>query len=219
MENGKSIIIKGVIPDERIDNGRVGVDHEVWMINCQDEPPKWDRWFQLHGLKHILTKHGSNELLRLANLSLDRPVYLYPTQIERWDSFWEEELPGMTGRDYGSPPKHNFKEFPIKQMCGHWGIRYFTGSFALLVAYALWLHVNYPTIPTSVDSIEFAGTNLWPDPKHPQYVDEHWAVPCIEFWLSKAHCAGIKIYPDSQVTGIMHDVWGGLYGYEKGGNE
>lgn len=208
---GKQIIIKGVIPDERVDNGRVGVDHEVWMINCQDEPPKWDRWFQLHGLQHIWDKHGTLELVRLAGMSHQKPVYLYPNQRERWPSFFTAEL-----KYKKDPPHHNFQEFPIEQMCDHWGIRYFTGSFALLVAYATWLHIN-GILP--VESIEFAGTNLWPDPKHPQYPDEHWAVPCIEFWLSKAHSEGIRVFPDWQVTGIMHDVWHGLYGYEAGGNE
>jgi hypothetical protein len=207
---GKSIIIKGVIPDERTDQGRIGVDQEVWMINCQPEPPRWDRWFQLHGLGHIHSKHGSRELARLAQMSMQKPVYLYPTQRDKWQDFF------LYGLGKSEEPQHNFQEFPIEQMCAHWGIRYFTGSFALLVAFATWLHINGSI---HVDSIEFAGTNLWPDPKHPQYPDEHWAVPCVEFWLSKAHSEGIRIYPDSQITAIMHDVWGGLYGYEAGGNE
>jgi hypothetical protein len=212
---GKAIIIKGVIPDERIDTGRVGVDQEVWMINCQNEPPKWDRWFQLHGLEHIWKKHGTLELQRLAQMSIDKPVYMYPTQIGRWGTFFTQELKTLEGKAKEAP-HHNFREFPIEQMCDHWGIRYFTGSFALLVAHATWLHLH---ATQHIESIEFAGTDLWADPKHPQYPDEAWAISCTEFWLSKAHSAGIKIYPDSQVTGIMHDVWGGLYGYEAGGNE
>jgi len=208
---GKAIIIKGVLPDERISNGRVGVDQEVWMINCQTPPPKWDRWFQLHGLGHIWDKHGVGNLRDLAQMSLQKSVYLYPTQIERWEYFFKQEL-----HYRGDIPHHNFKEFPIEQMCDYWGIRYFTGSFALLVAFATWQHIN---TAMSIESIEFAGVDLWPTPRKPQYPDEQWAISCTEFWLSKAHSEGIKIYPDSQITGIMHDVWGGLYGLEAGGNE
>lgn len=215
---GKSIIIGGCIPDDRVQNGRIGIDQELWLMGHQpydNDPPKWDRWFQLYGLGHIASEHGFNDLVKLAVRSLEKPVYLYPVQIAGWEAFWDEAVASHInlipflenmGLDMEyCPPRHNFLPFPIEEMCEHFSIRYFTGPYALLTAFVVWL-VDKGRL--NADSIGFSGTNLWPDPKHPQYLDEHWAIPCLEYWLGIAHTRGIRCYPDTQITGIMHDVWG-----------
>jgi hypothetical protein len=199
------LIIKGVIPDQRIDSGAYpDRDQDLWQINYQPEALGCTAWFQLHGLDHIHSKHGVGNLDELAERSFRMPVFLYPTQVDRWNNWYMAR--------YGiHAPRHNFRPFPIEAMAAHFKTRYFTGSYALLIAFALYLG-QYTTI-------DFAGTDFWANPRLPQYPDEHWAVPCIEFWMGIAHAYGVTIWPDSEKTSIMYDPWGGVYGYEAGGNE
>jgi hypothetical protein len=192
------LFIKGVIPDNTpIPRG------DLWQINSQEERDDCTAWFQLHGLDHIWDKHGLDNLKDLAERSFRMPVYLYGTQVDRWSEWWTEGT-------FNAPPEHKFLRFPIETLCSIYRTRYFTGSYALLIAFAMYLN--------RYDSIDFLGTDFWPEPKRPQYPDEHWAVSCIEYWIGRAEAQGIQVYADAKKTALKHDVWGGIYGYEAGGH-
>lgn len=210
----RRLLIKGVLPDDMVDNGRIPNDMDVWCINSQDEPPIWNAWFQLHGLGHIYEKHGLSGLYTLARMSRDKPVYLYGTQVDKWNK-WHMVEKGSVA------PAHDFQSFPIESICKHFKTRYFTGSFSLLLAYAIYISdelvQTYQGHNAKYSDIYWAGVDLWPNPRRPQYVDEHWAVPCIEYWCGVAIAHGIKVHNSPNNTGIQHDVWGGIYGYEAGG--
>lgn len=96
--------------------------YEVWAINNSWDPPRWDRWFQLHGVGYMLHAHGSRYLkwLRTVSEHYGKKVYVFPE--------WRDHIPGSVG-------------FPANDLVKRFG-DYFTGSFAWLVAYAHWRGAN-----------------------------------------------------------------------------
>ena len=90
-------------------------DHEVWVINGPEFPPRWDRLFQLHGLEHITRKHKAGFLRKLGGI--EPPQRLI-----------------MTGRP---DDPANAEPYPLGPVVDDCGRRYLTNSFALAVALAV----------------------------------------------------------------------------------
>lgn len=51
-------------------------DAEVWVVNGPRTPPRWDRFFQLHGLDHLEHKHGSGFVDWLALIRPPKRLYM-----------------------------------------------------------------------------------------------------------------------------------------------
>jgi len=199
----KSVIIKACLPDSRIERGFVSSDQEIWCINKQPViPVRWDRWFQLHSWGHMLSRHGIEYICWLS--SLDKPVYLFEEQIDKWEGFMSDlEL------DYSSYPAQ-FKPYPVEEAIKLGGRAYLTGSFAYLIAFA---------ILEGFEEIEFAGTDLLYS-VGPHSPSESWAIPCMEYWLGIAHAKGIRVR-EPIPNGIFMNPWEdlaetheGLYGLD-----
>lgn len=88
-------------------------DHEVWVINGPDLPPRWDRLFQLHGIDHIRRKHAKLAD-RLPSIGGGRLV--------------------MTGR---ADDPTNAATYLLDAVLASCPRRYLTNSFALCIALAI----------------------------------------------------------------------------------
>jgi hypothetical protein len=126
-----------------------GIEHEVWSIN--DCPNVGARHFQLHGLRHMRERHGTEYFLWLS--SLEAPVYFFPEQLGAWPSRMTEF--GL----HGLPRPMQAAEFPWGALVDHYG-QYFTGSFPWLIAFAMWRH---ETGVERIEELRLVGVNFSQD--------------------------------------------------------
>lgn len=92
--------------------------YEVWAMNNAWEPERWDRWFQLHGIEHMMEAHGITYirwLQTVARYHHSKKVYVFESELHHF--------PGAV-------------VFPLERLIDEFG-DYFTGSFAYLLAFAL----------------------------------------------------------------------------------
>ena len=158
-------------------------DFEVWCMNASYEPERWTRWFQLHGPQWMMFADGPQYIRWLKTVAehyTSKTVYVFDK--------WLEDFPGA-------------HEFPLNDLISAFG-RYFTGSFAYLTAFAIFLGAK----EIQYDAIGLRGGA------------EAWAIPCVDYYLGIAHDRNIKIVLHGPNAGLL-DERGGLYGYEKWGNE
>lgn len=119
MKKRDGVIIFGVLrqQDYPIQAPIDDESYDVWAMNASWEPERWDRWFQLHGIEHMLTAHDIEYfrwLQTVACFHTTKKVYV-----------WESELHHFPGA----------VPFPLEDLVREFG-DYFTGSFAYLVALA-----------------------------------------------------------------------------------
>jgi hypothetical protein len=141
------VAILGVIRDPAELNDSILDDAglEIWCINSSYEPPRWDRWFQLHGPRWMQFAHGPRYLRWLSYAAAHRRVYVYPQ--------YADVFPGAA-------------PFPVEDIAKEFGTRYLTGSFSLLTAFALYLgarEIHYDAIGVygSGEQWQAECTNYW----------------------------------------------------------
>jgi len=171
-------------------------DFEIWGINeayaaknlAPDGTPymkRWDRWFQLHPYWDFTRKHNFNDpghwdWLRNADnrRRTDFPIYML------------EEFPEVPGS----------VRYPLTEILAEFGpnVRYFTSTFAYMMALAIWM---------GFEEIHLYGFEMSSEEEY-----RHQKA-CAEFWIGIAIGRGIKVVlPDGcRLLGQMTQ----LYGYEK----
>jgi hypothetical protein len=148
----KTLYIKGCLPSPELADAVLLEGDEVWTINVQPLPLEKPitRHFSLHGLEHELESHGRKYLLWLSKSAA--PVYLFRDQIPLWD--------GITYESGGLLPRPaDVRAFPLASIeeALLTPRRYFTGSFAYLLAYALYCDFD----AVHIVGVAFSDSGLW----------------------------------------------------------
>lgn len=220
---------------------------KVWGMNDQRNQSWWKDykswhphitlgWFQLHGLGHMVEAHGNDYMTWLSEL--DCPVYMFEPQIRRWPSY--DVMAHLPAPKYARP-------YPTTRAVQLAGRRYITNTFSYQIALAIIqgaTHIHITGLSLNGDKAQLwksrrRAAELLPqinlDPTDPDWEntdsdeidhivsdllgqgagEESWAIPNIEFWIGIAKGRGVEVTVDGGQ--LFHDKWGGLYGYEAGG--
>lgn len=164
-------------------------DAEVWVVNGPRLPPRWDRLFQLHGLDHLIHKHGWRFVEALAAIEPPRRLYMtrtYPEPSPYPGRDAEAELVEWRRREAAFtnvfvPAIPAAERFPIERLKAAAG-DYFTNTFPMLIAFA---------VMEGFKEIILDGV-MWSGGPAQWGAGEGWAVPCIEYHLGRAAALGVS---------------------------
>ena len=182
------LYIKGCIPVPELDDSALDLipGDEIWTLNNGITPlpgiiplPRVaNRHFSLHGLRYELKCHGREYLEWLSATKAD--VYLWEKQIALWDE--------VTTESGGLLPRpENLFAFPIAflRSAHTYGLTwrtYYTGSFAYMLAYVLYLnnqrHLRFKEV--HITGVAFSDSALWDSRKWSADWLEHIAKEAIK---------------------------------------
>lgn len=235
----KEVYIKGCDPAPELEHA--SPDAEIWALNSQrkNPPPRASKWFQLHGLWHMLERHGPDYFAWMSQWPT--PLYMFDAQIERWPGFVEAN--GMGGLLLPA----EIRPFPADLTCHpKFGGMYKTNTIDWLMALAM---------VDGFERIHLVGLNysiadLWASRRQaaewleegedfplgggeelPKVIadlrgacvgdvagDESWARCSIEYYIGLAQGMGIKV-TWNEGSGLFVNHHGGRYGLDCAGNE
>lgn len=138
-------------------------DHEVWVVNGPALPARWHRLYQLHGLDHIRRKHPAFYSVLTAGDLVDPPRRLIMTDTH-------DEIPQA-------------EAYPIEAVSGAFPRSYFTNSFGLVLAHAIFdgaTEIMLDGVMYGLDDAQWGA-------------DEGWAVACVEYWIGVAESRFIDV--------------------------
>lgn len=141
-----TLYLKGCIPSPELADAVLSPGDEVWTLNYQREfekPPV--RHFSLHGLREELRCHGRKYLVWLSRFA--PTLYMWEGQEDLW-----EEVVAECGDPLQRPAK--IETFPLAEIEAALPAsrRYFTGSFAYMLAFALF---------NDFDEVHIVGVEFW----------------------------------------------------------
>lgn len=233
----REVYIKGCDPAPELEHA--SPEAEIWGLNSQrkNPPPRATRWFQLHGLGHMLERHGPEYFEYLTTLNI--PLYLFESQIARWDEFMREN-------NINVRPMSRWVDiytFPEERTClPEFGGNYKTNTIDWLMALAMaWSYDRIHLV-----GLDYSTEQLWksrrkaadliegnPYPLHEEKQiiadlrgvctgsiagDESWARTSIEYYVGLAQGRGIEV-TWNEGSGLFVNHHGGRYGLDCAGNE
>jgi len=237
----KELHIKGCMPAPELEHA--SPDAEIWGLNSQrkNPPPRASAWFQLHGLGHMLERHGADYFAWMSQLQM--PLFLFEAQIDRWPEFVAAN--GMGGLLLPA----EIRRFPADLACHpKFGGMYKTNTIDWLMALAM----AWGYGPIHLVGLEYGTGELWASrrkaakwiedmsyhyrPTEPREElakvvadlrgvcvgdvpgDESWARTSIEYYIGLAQGRGIEV-TWNEGSGLFRNHHGGRYGLEAAGHE
>lgn len=229
------LYIKGCIPAPELDDDAFTLldGDEIWTLNngILPTPGQANRHFSLHGLRYELKCHGREYLEWLSGTTAD--VYLWEKQIALWNE--------VTTESGGLLPKpENLFAFPIDYLrtehtyAVKWR-KYYTGSFAYMLAYVLFLNIHGRSHfkEVHITGVAFSDAALWKsrllaadwlqrytdtsthslktervinDLRGIRSGDESWARECIVYWCGRLEQLGVEVITDES-SQLFHNKW------------